>query len=111
MNSLLIFRFRALSIGSLLFLSSLRARDWKKEKKCGESLFAFAPFWGRSAKKKFYDARRSGKNREKKKRAEMGERSKRFQTTNVFVGRLCEEEEEEENRYLLERIITTREEE
>ncbi len=74
MNSLLIFRFRALSIGSLLFLSSLRARDWKKKKKCGESLFAFAPFWGRSAKKKFYDTHDKAAKTEKKKSEEMGAR-------------------------------------
>ena len=88
MNSLLIFRFRALSIGSLLFLSSLRARDWKKEKKCGESLFAFAPLGEEREKKILRHARRREAKTEKKKSEERGERSKRFQTTNVFVGRL-----------------------
>jgi len=74
MNSLLIFRFRALSIGSLLFLSSLRARDWKKEKKCGESLFAFAPFWGRSAKKKFYDTHDDARQKQRRRRVKRGAR-------------------------------------
>ena len=98
MNSLLIFRFRALSIGSLLFLSSLRARDWKKKKKCGESLFAFAPFWGRSAKKKFYDARQSGKNREEEESRAGGEKQKIPNNERVCWPSYSEEEEEE-NRY------------
>ena len=76
MNSLLIFRLRALSIGSLLFLSSLRARDWKKKKKCGESLFAFAPLGEEREKKILRRTTKRQKQREEEESRDGGEKQK-----------------------------------
>jgi hypothetical protein len=84
-------------VSSLSFFSSRERLEKEKEVR-RESLFAFAPFWGRSAKKKFYDARQSGKNREEEESRAGGEKQKIPNNERVCWPSYSEEEEEE-NRY------------
>ena len=71
-------------VSSLSFFSSRERLE--KEKEVRRESVCFCPFGGGARKKNFTTHDEAAKT--EKKRAEMGERSKRFQTTNVFVGRL-----------------------
>ena len=72
-------------VSSLSFFSSRERLE--KEKEVRRESVCFCPFGGGARKKNFTTHDKAAKT-EKKKRAEREERSKRFQTTNVFVGRL-----------------------
>jgi len=74
-------------VSSLSFFSSRERLE--KEKEVRRESVCFCPFLGEEREKKILrHARRREAKTEKKKSEERGERSKRFQTTNVFVGRL-----------------------
>ena len=74
-------------VSSLSFFSSRERLE--KGKEVRRESVCFCPFLGEEREKKILrHARRREAKTEKKKSEERGERSKRFQTTNVFVGRL-----------------------
>jgi len=97
-------------VSSLSFFSSRERLE--KEKEVRRESVCFCPFLGEEREKKFL--RRTTKRRKQRRRRVKRwgrEKQKIPNNERVCWPSYCEEEEEEENRYLLERIITTREEE
>jgi len=97
-------------VSSLSFFSSRERLE--KGKEVRRESVCFCPFLGEEREKKFL--RRTTKRRKQRRRRVKRwgrEKQKIPNNERVCWPSYCEEEEEEENRYLLERIITTREEE